>query len=49
MPVILALRRWRQEEQESKVILGYLVSWRLAWLHVTLSKQNKTQKLSQAY
>ena len=29
-PVVLALGRWRQENQEFKVILGYIANSRLA-------------------
>lgn len=28
---ILVLKRWRQEDHEFKVILSYIVSWRLTW------------------
>lgn len=28
---ILVLQRWRQEDHEFKVILSYVVSWRLTW------------------
>jgi hypothetical protein len=31
MPVIPAFERWRQENQEFKVILGSIVILRLAW------------------
>lgn len=31
MPVTPVLRRWWQEEQESKVILSYIVSYGPAW------------------
>lgn len=30
-PVIIAFGRWRQEDQEFKIILGYLESWRPVW------------------
>lgn len=30
-PVILALERWSQEEQEGKIILGYILTLRPAW------------------
>lgn len=32
VPVGLALGRWRQKDQESKVILGYIASSRSAWV-----------------
>jgi hypothetical protein len=31
MPVIPALKRWKQEDHEFKASLGYIVSLRLAW------------------
>lgn len=31
MPLILALGRWRQEDEEFEVILGYTVSWKPDW------------------
>lgn len=31
MHIILALERWRQEDEEFKVILGYIVSKEAAW------------------
>lgn len=37
IPGILALRRWRQKNQKTKVTLDYLAGLRSAWLHETLS------------
>jgi hypothetical protein len=31
MPVIRVFRRWKQEDQELGVILGYIVSLKIAW------------------
>lgn len=31
MPVVLELRRWRQEDPKPHVILNYIKSLRLAW------------------
>lgn len=31
MPVISALGRWRQEEQQLKVMFGYIAGSELAW------------------
>lgn len=30
MPKVPALRRWKQEDEKSKVTLGYIVSFRLS-------------------
>lgn len=37
-PIIPALRRWRQEVPEFKVILGHVVSSRTAWIFETHRK-----------
>lgn len=31
MPVSPALGIWTEEDQDFEIILGYIVSWRLAW------------------
>lgn len=41
MPVISALR-WREEDQEFKVIVCYEVSLRLAWTVCAICLRNKT-------
>ena len=42
MPVFPALGRWQQEEQESKVILDYMVSRRSDWaIGYSVSKKKK--------
>jgi hypothetical protein len=41
MSGIPALRRQRQEDQESKVILDYLASLRTVWVTRDYLKQNK--------
>lgn len=38
-------RRWRQEDQELKVILRYLVNSRLAWTD-PVSKKKQTVKIA---
>jgi hypothetical protein len=40
---LLALRCWRQEEQELKASLGYIVKSQ-SELHKTLTQQNKGKK-----
>lgn len=39
MPVIPPHGRWRQGDQEYKVILGYIVSWGQPGLHESLLKE----------
>lgn len=46
--MILDLRRWRQEDLEVRVVLGYILSSRAAWLwepqthNLTVLKSNQT-------
>jgi hypothetical protein len=42
-PVLPVLGRWRQEEQEFKVILGYIVSSCPAWA-TSFEEANKSHK-----
>lgn len=32
MPVTSVIGKWRQEDQESNIILGYITNWRPAWV-----------------
>jgi hypothetical protein len=41
MSLIQPLGRWRQKDQEFRVILDYIVSWRLAWSIDPISKSQK--------
>lgn len=44
MPVIPVLQRWRQEDQEHKVILSYIVSLSIAW--ATNEKLSQTKNVN---
>lgn len=43
-PVILALQRWRQEDEKFKITLGCIGRLRPAWATWNLSKQNKSKQ-----
>lgn len=49
MPVTSVIGKWRQEDQESNVILGYITNWRPAWVQKNKINPTNNPKPKEIY